>query len=737
MIGHRIRCDCGRIQTVSASAPSVPAQTGWLDSSGVQLGAVGLLLVSVLVLGVVVAWVAGLDMGSNPNETPPTASLPPNDSQLPAGKDKPKPPNGNQPRNPQQPPNADGQPALSGDLLALIQRLEDPDVETNRKAIDDLNLLGNGEGARAIPAVVGAARRNDDLDFDQSAAAALKGIGVPRKEDLSCLVEALQLKHPPLRLYVMSALEQMGDKALTSAMEIVVEALKNNDEEVRRRAIDLVTKLGPEARVLALRQLLKPANDMDEVRVRVPLKVLFGQGDLTQKEIAVLIEALDEKRRSYVRVYSVNRLGELRDQAAAAVPVLVRMLNRESDINFLAASIRALGRISDKMQKEVLTELLALAKFHKEETIRVESLKAIELLDRSVLSIRQLLDQSDLDKSASVKHALAEILESRLATLIPKQMDELVSLLRHKDQEINLAGLRVMPAWKGQPEVVTGAVAEAVTAHLNHDVAEIRGAALRALCGLGSAVRKPAPTLFQLLLGRWADEKDPMVRRALVEALVALLAPLKPEEMKELVPFLQHKDKELVLLALKIVVQRKEEAATVAAEVVIRIDDNATDVRSAALAALAAIGPDAKKVLPTLFQRLDKTPDAQRTPLALTVARIDLENPKLVSYLLDGLHPQSLKNHGTNTEPQIQQILLKIGQPAVDGIFTVLAREHRGMDGAYYLANLYNALAKLGPSCKSKANYDQLKAVRGKETELYNDVRAAYQKAASAMYPDR
>jgi hypothetical protein len=276
---------------------------------------------------------------------------------------------------------------------------------------------------------------------------------------------------------------------------------------------------------------------------------------------------------------------------------------------------------------------------------------------------------------------------------------------------------------------------------LRHDDAAVRGAAVAALGALGPAAAKALPRLTQLQLDRRAAEKDPAVQQALDRLLASRLAALRPEEMTELLPLFRHKDPEMVLAGLKVVQDRKEDAAAVAGEVAGLLQHDGEEVRAATLAALEALGPSAQKALPRLFEVLGKTPKRENTPLALLVSRIvdvkDFGNvQRLVPFLLDGLHPESLRGQGEKTEPTINGILREIGQPAVDGILAVLDPDTRGQDEINYRTKLYNALAGLGPQCKSKDNYEALRVLRNRELKKkYPDVIEAAGRALAAMDP--
>jgi HEAT repeat protein len=801
---------------------AMPASDGGPSRWGLAL--MGLLVVGVLALAGGIAWMADRNTGSGSSKKPP--------AETPAT-GKPAPPTTKK--------TPGGEPDNSR-LRNLVRQLTNPDLETNRKAIEELASLDDAEARRAIPALVGAARRHDDEGFRQRAAQELQRLGPPLEEEVDCLKDALRVPHPALRRYVLSALKKMGEQA-RAAGGVLAEALKHPDPEVRREALAIVKSLGPTARVLVFRPLLNPAGDAEAGAVRDALGALLELGPATSDEIDVPMEALaDGKRRIWVRCFAADLLAEAGPQGAPAVPVLLGVLQDNSDVTLFARSIRALGRIGDR-RPEVLARLASAALSHREEKIRLESLQVLKRLDPAFLSIAQILERWTAEKGTSVQPALAELLGTRLAKLKPEAMTELRPLLRHKDPTLVRMGLKVVqdrkegaasvaaevaallehseagvrgaalealrvlgPAaakalpnlsrslldrWLPEkdagvrealagllrtqlvglmPEAMTEqvlpllrhkdpvlvqvglkvvqdrkeeaeAVAPEVAALLEHDAAAVRGAAVAALEALGPAAPRAVPRLSRLLLDRRVAETDAGVRQALARLLETRLAALKPEEMIELRPLLRHKDPALIQVGLKVVQDRKEDAAAVAPEVAVLLEHDNARVRETALAALKALGPGARKALPQLFEVLDQMPRKERTFLVLIVAGIlDVKDAKsverLVPFLLGGLHPEALQAQGGETETAIHKVLGEIGQPAVAGIFAILDPDSRGKDEINYRKNLYNALAGLGRQCRSEDNHQRLRELRDQELKKkYSDVIDAAGRALAAMNP--
>ena len=226
--------------------------------------------------------------------------------------------------------------------------------------------------------------------------------------------------------------------------------------------------------------------------------------------------------------------------------------------------------------------------------------QVLEKRDSSALSALQIAQRWTGENSGTVREALVNMLQSRLPMLKRDEMKEVLPLLNHKDTEIVLVVLRFVQVRKDEAAVVAVEVAGLLT----HSATEVREAALKALGSIGTAGDKALPKLSQQLLDRWPLEKDLAVRQALIKLLRSRLTRLKPEQMKQLLPLLNHKDTEIVLVGLKVVQDRKDEASVVADKVAELLKHDAGEVREAARNALLAMGPAVEKALPTFSLRL-------------------------------------------------------------------------------------------------------------------------------------
>jgi hypothetical protein len=493
------------------------------------------LVLSLVACGSVAAWVgldheAAGDEGKTPKEERVAAAeekKPADKPSTPEESEKPKPvPPAPQPVAPAippaKPPIQPGAVATAYTAAELCKQLDDADLAKCRKAVDDLDRLNRMEARRAIPALVRALRRHPDESFRRRAAEVLQRIGPPLAADLECLGPAIQITFKPVKLYVVNVVAQLQPAEAKPVIHVLVEALKDRDDEVRGKAVLALQKMGPAARPVAFLPLLKVSNDADEDFARAGFNALKLLGKLTPDEFDALLDTLkDAKGRADVRWYAVDRLGELGRPAAKAVPALTYVLRTEKDESALLKSIAAVRAIGDK-QPDLTAALLALAKLNPGDRVRLDALDAIDALDLAGLSISQIVNLRLTEQSANVKSALDVRLQNRLAQLKVSEMAELVPLLRHTDVAFVKMALDVVQKRKGE----AAAVAEDLAGLLTHEDAAVRNATYLAIQALGPSAKPAMPKLLSVMK-ELPKEQQPIV------ALIVVLVDPKDETAAE------------------------------------------------------------------------------------------------------------------------------------------------------------------------------------------------------------
>ena len=129
----------------------------------------------------------------------------------------------------------------SGDVQALIQKLEDRDKQARIIAIKKVKLLGV-EAKAAIPALT-LLLKDSDTDLRENAAEALGKMGVEARAASPALTEALKDSNDRVRSNAAYALGQIGVEA-RSAAPALGELLKDQSAWARGNAAFALGKIG-------------------------------------------------------------------------------------------------------------------------------------------------------------------------------------------------------------------------------------------------------------------------------------------------------------------------------------------------------------------------------------------------------------------------------------------------------------------------------------------------------------
>ena len=431
---------------------------------------------------------------------------------------------------------SDTLPVASAVVLKLIKQIEGLDRKKSLEGVEALGKVDREAARRAIPALARALQRHKDEDFRRAVTEELERVGPPVKADLDCIGPVMALSYRRARLYVIDALGQMGADA-APAIPVLVQALKDSDSGVRKKAATVLRDLGPTARPRAFRALLASSDDEDEEVAKAAFVALLELGKLTPAEVELLLEAVGNvKRRILVRRLAAIRLGEQRADASKAVPTLTRLLQTEKDNWLVKLCADSLGQIGEK-PKETLTALLQAVLTHSDEAVRLAALNALNQLDLSVFSTSQMLERTSIDHETSpkVRLRIAQLMDVRFASLKSENMAEVRPVLKHKDPKIILIGLGLVIRKK------EGAVLVPDLAGLvNHSDDKVSDEALKALGVLGPEARSGLEALLKAFRGvarerqlKFAlfvavlEPKNQKVREAVLPALIDGLHPAR------------------------------------------------------------------------------------------------------------------------------------------------------------------------------------------------------------------
>jgi HEAT repeat protein len=134
--------------------------------------------------------------------------------------------------------------AFGADVGALIKQLKDGDNDARRAAAKALAEAG-GDARAAVPALV-RALKDKDLFVRRFAAQALGEVGADPKEALVPLRNALNDPRKEVQEAAATALGKLGAPAVGALAAVVKDP--NKETEVRRRAVEALGEMGPDAR---------------------------------------------------------------------------------------------------------------------------------------------------------------------------------------------------------------------------------------------------------------------------------------------------------------------------------------------------------------------------------------------------------------------------------------------------------------------------------------------------------
>ncbi len=190
--------------------------------------------------------------------------------------------------------------------------------------------------------------RSEDSRLRGVAAVELGKIGSEAKAALPALIEALKDEDQIVRRSATKALPNIGPAAVMA----LIEALNSEEQNVRALAADGLRDLGPEA-IVAVPTLIEA---LKEENKWVHGFAAAALGEIGPEAVPALIEALNSKFLR-VRAGAAEALGYIGAEAKAVVPALIEALKDEMII-VSAGAVEALININTPAARKALEEYL-------------------------------------------------------------------------------------------------------------------------------------------------------------------------------------------------------------------------------------------------------------------------------------------------------------------------------------------------------------------------------------------
>lgn len=217
---------------------------------------------------------------------------------------------------------------------------------------------------------------------DASESVRLKTLTIARemkKEEIGRLGERLSAvlsgdTSANVRAAAASALAKAGDRA-KSALNVMIEALKDSDANVRATTADAIGRIGDEAKV-AVPRLVPLLQDKDAGARAAAAFALGRIGPEAASAVPEMAKALESDTDENVRKEIARSLNILGLDAKAAVPALGKALREDKSAEVRQQSALALGKMRGDAAS-VATQMVQAMQLDKDKIVRVYVVHAI------------------------------------------------------------------------------------------------------------------------------------------------------------------------------------------------------------------------------------------------------------------------------------------------------------------------------------------------------------------------
>lgn len=528
---------------------------------------------------------------------------------------------------------------------ALIERLEDPDVEVRTVAAHALSRIEH-DAEPAVPALVDRVadgREPDDVKI-AAAWALMKIAPPPGKTTLAAFSATLKDPSPDVRLVAASALARIAG-ASEETVRTLVDAMLSGTAELAPAAPTALAQIGAPA----VRPLLARLEDDDRAVRLAVTQTLAEIGPEAEAAVPALIGRLKQEKDEQVARALIDALGRIQRGAKHSVPALAALLKHE-DYNRQTAACEALGRIGPAAAEAVpelieqlrtgdlLMPLYAANALGEIGPAAREAAPDLAALLRVESTFHQAVAAETLRKVGGVDNAAREKLRSLLKSGAIRVRLEAARTLWHLDPSPELSESVV-------PVLIEG---------LGSDETEDRLLAAEGLRIIGPPARESVPALLE------AHGQGGQLKLATVLALRSI----GPRGVRPFIERLRSDDETVrfsTLLGFVWIGPAAEEAVP---HVIAHLDQPDAELRWRAMNALGSIGPRAKEAVPKVIERLSADEDVEvRVTAATTLGHIGLARPEVIRALSG-----ALKDPDAKVSEEAAAALAWLGPEAKDAV---------------------------------------------------------------------
>lgn len=380
-------------------------------------------------------------------------------------------------------------PKAERSVPALIEMLNGDDKRLRSVVANALAQIG-AKARAAIPALIANLSEDESLRYD--ACKTLISIG---QTAVPPLILAAESNNPKVRLEVIYALGRIKHDA-KGKTELLIKALRDPDQEVRRFAATAMSSLGvlPKEAIPALMANLKDLRNIEDVKGQLGIPFIHALSEMGMTAVPALLKALREKETHLGAAYALASGGQSR------LPIL-RSCLRDRDCKVRQHAAIALGLMNTQADEAVQDLLQALK--DKDSNVRLAALLAITDIG--------FQNQTVVDLPLTNSLRLGELLTFKVISrkwrdkMSPVLMNSAVFLhaLTDNDQRARAQVAKLLAAMGPAAQLAIPALIQA----LKDQDRVVRINAIQALGAVGSAAKSALPALKNALKDRDFDAR--------------------------------------------------------------------------------------------------------------------------------------------------------------------------------------------------------------------------------------
>jgi HEAT repeat protein len=296
----------------------------------------------------------------------------------------------------------------SASLLESVGRVlgNDSADAVRQRALELVRELKKDEQQRKMASFVADAMKADKSPAIRAAAAATLGrMGANARTAINVMIESLKDQEPTVRAAAAEALGRIGDEA-RSAIPRLIPLLKDQDPGVRLAAAFGLGRIGPEAATAVpdLAQVL--ATDSDAAVRKEAARAFALLGLDAKAAIPALAKALREDKSEEVRQHAALALGKMRGEEVHAVaPAMIEAMKKDSDKGVRIFIVHALGNSLGPTLRDFVKDLAEQLPKEKEGDVRLAIVQELGALGPNAKEALPALQRAVTDVQITVRDA--------------------------------------------------------------------------------------------------------------------------------------------------------------------------------------------------------------------------------------------------------------------------------------------------------------------------------------------